>query len=119
MINDGKYVHVWKKYRPAILNLMVAAANGEQSYKLSNHEFIDISPSKVSGYSFVLRFFERKSISDIKTSLTAPDLLSVLKTSGKAMELSESNIYEFEMDKTFTLHIRMEDPPVTEPAEEG
>ncbi len=111
MVNDGKYVHLWQKYRPAILNLMVASAKGNQSYKLSNHEFIDISPSKVSGYSFIMRIYQGKSISNIKTSITAPDLLYVLKNSGKAMELSQTNIYEFELDKSFTLHIRFEQPP--------
>ena len=35
-INDGKYVYLWKKYRPVLVSLMVASAEGEQSYKLSN-----------------------------------------------------------------------------------
>ncbi len=108
IINDGKYVHVWRKYRPAILSLMVASSNEEQTYKLSNHEFMDISPNKVSGYAFLLRVHKGRVINDIKTSLLAPDLLYVLKNSGKALELSETAIYEFEMEKNFTLHIRCE-----------
>ena len=118
VINDGKYVHVWRKYRPPILSLMVACSGGEQTYKLSNHEFMDISPNKVSGYAFLLRVHKGRAINDIKTSLLAPDLLYVLKHSAKALELSETAIYEFEMEKNFTLHIRYEELE-PEPEEES
>lgn len=111
MLNDGKYVHVWQKYKPAIVSLMIASAKEVQQYKLSQHEFVDISPKKATGYAFVLRIHKGKMINDVKKSLLAPDLLYVLKHSGKALDLSETAVYEFELDKDFTLHIRSEAAP--------
>jgi hypothetical protein len=108
MINDGKYIRVWEKYRPVLLSLMVASEKEPQTYLLSNHEFIDINPKKLSGYAFIMRFHMGKSMTDIKKSLLAPDLLYILKRSARAMELSESAIYELQMDKLFNITITYE-----------
>ena len=108
MINDGKYIRVWDKYRPVLLSLMVASKKEPQTYLLSNHEFIDINPKKLSGYAFIMRFHMGKSMTDIKKSLLAPDLLYILKRSARAMELSESAIYELQMDKSFNITITYE-----------
>ena len=118
MINDGKYVRVWEKYRPVLLSLMVASKKEPQTYLLSNHEFIDINPKKLSGYAFVMRFHMGKSMTDIKKSLLAPDLLYVLKRSARAMELSESAIYEIQMDKLFNISITHEEVEVEATEEE-
>jgi hypothetical protein len=121
MINDGKYVRVWEKYRPVLLSLMVASKKEPQTYLLSNHEFIDINPKKLSRYAFLMRFHMGKSMTDIKKSLLAPDLLFVLKRSARAMELSESAIYEIQMDKLFNITITHEEVEVeaTEEDAEG
>ena len=99
------YTYVWNKYRPAILNLMVAAADSPQQYKFSDLEFRNINPRQKGGYSFVLRVFQGKSVNDIRASEVAKDLLKVLQESRKANELSDISIYEFTLDKNFVLHI--------------
>lgn len=84
---------------------------GDQSYSFSSHEFRDITAQK-AGHSFKLRYHKRKSESGLVRSLNARDLLSVLKSSDKAHELSLEGIYEFELDPKFVLHCRYESVPV-------
>ena len=110
------YLYLWKKYRPAILNLMVASEKGTMEYKFSSHEFRDINQNK-GNYSFVLRAHKGKAINNIKTSLVARDLLEVLQNSEKANQLIDSAIYEFELDKHFVLHIKHESIPEPEKTE--
>ncbi len=101
----GKYIPIWQKYKPVILSLMIAAEKEPQEYKMSSHEFRDINLKKKTGYSFSMRVYQNKSITEIKTSLLAKDLLSVLQNSNKATELLATSIYEFELDKGYILHI--------------
>ena len=104
--DSGKYVWIWEKYRPVILKLMMASSEeNPQEYKLSKHEFADENNKRSSGYSFELRVNHGKRESDIKKSLTAQDLLYVLKSSEKAKELMENNLFEFKMDKSFVLSV--------------
>ncbi len=103
--STGKYVHIWKKYRPVLLTKMIAAQEGEQSYKLSSHEFQDLNLKKTSGYSFLLKVSHSKLANDIKKNPLAQDLLYVLQQSNKARELTELATYQFKMDKDFNLQI--------------
>jgi hypothetical protein len=98
------YASLWSKYRPAILQLMVASAEGPQQYKLFGHEFKTLNP-KEKGYSFTLQAHKGKAVNNIKTSPTAQDLLSILTTSKKASELMGTDTYEFKLDKQFVLHV--------------
>lgn len=99
------YTFVWSKYRPAILKLMIASADGPQQYKFSDHEFRRINPKEKGGYAFTLRAFQGKAMNDIKASAPAQDLLRILQQSGKASSLMETTTYEFMLDKQFVLHI--------------
>jgi hypothetical protein len=102
------YTYIWSKYRPAILKLMIASANGSQQYKFSDHEFRRINPKEKGGYTYTLRIFWSKainSIKGIKASAPAQDLPRILQQSGKASELMEASTYEFILDKYFVLHI--------------
>jgi len=99
------YTPIWSKYRPAILQLMVAAAENPQQYKLSAHEFRGLNPKEKGGYSFTLQAFKGKAQNNIRKSPVAQDLLSVLELSKKASELMELDAYEFKMDKQFNLVI--------------
>jgi len=103
------YTPIWSKYRPAILQLMVAAASSPQQYKLSAHEFKGMNPKEKGGYSFTLQAFKGRAKNNIKKSPVAQDLLMILEQSRKASELMEADTYEFKMDKQFNLVItRME-----------
>ena len=108
MIIPGKYTHVWQKYRPVILNLMVKSSDGPKEYQLYNHEFHDLNNKTASGYSFTLRMHKGKKVNDTKKSVLAQDLLNVLQNSEKAQQLGESALYEFQLDKNFILHIKRE-----------
>ena len=105
----GKYVWIWEKYRPIILNLMVNAIEGSpKEYKLSKHEFLDSNNKRPSGYSFSLRAYQGRSQNDIKKSLPAQDLLAVLNHSNTAAGLMEEDLFEFTLDKSFVLQIARE-----------
>lgn len=99
------YTYVWNKYRPAILRLMVDAANGPQQYKFSDHEFRRLSPRKKSGYDFTLHIFKSKATNDIRSSAIAKDLLLILQQSKTVWELTEASAYDLILDKNFVLHV--------------
>jgi hypothetical protein len=99
------YIPLWNKYRPAILQLMVASSEGPQQYKLYGHEFKGLNPKEKGGYSFTLQAHKGRAKNNIRNSMVAQDLLSMLDTSKKASELMDTNMYEFTMDKQFMLRI--------------
>lgn len=102
--NTNFYTPLWNKYRPAILQLMVASAEQPQEYKLSSHEFKAMNP-KEKAYSFTLHASRGKAINNIRSSAVAQDLLMILEQSRKASELMEKDTYEFTLDKQFVLRI--------------
>lgn len=104
-INYNLYTYLWKKYRPAIVKLMVDAENEPQQYQFIQHEFKDINPKEKGGHAFTLETFKGKALNNIKPSVVAQDLLLTLQNSGRAMELMETATYEFVMDKQLLLHI--------------
>jgi hypothetical protein len=99
------YGYFWRKYRPAILKLMIASTEAPQQYKFSAHEVRAASPKEKARFTFSLTIHKTKAVNDIRTSPIAKDLLRVLQESGKASELSESSSYEFKFDKHFVLHV--------------
>lgn len=114
-INNNLYTYFWNKYRPAVLQLMKEASNGPQEYKFQQHEFKDINPKEKGGYAFVMEIFRGKSQltgpkETIKKWVVAQDLLFVLQKSAKAMELMDTAVYKFTMDKQFVLHVSCETP---------
>lgn len=112
---SNNYAHLWSKYRPAILKLMVDSDNGPQEYKFSNHEFKGINAKEKGGHSFTLTAFQSKSVNDIRTSEVAKGLLMILQRSAKATELMQTSTYEFILDKQFALHIKKEETAVEDP----
>lgn len=108
------YTPLWTKYRPAILQLMVASEQEPQQYKLYEHEFQAINPKGKSGLTFTLHAHRGKPVNNIKKWDIARDLLDVLGASKKASELMDANTYEFVMDKKYVLHIKKTSVPVTE-----
>lgn len=99
------YGYLWGKYRPAILKLMISAAEGPQQYKFSVHEVRTANPKGKAGFTFTLKFHKGHAVNDVRSSVIAKDLLQVLQQSKKACELSESSMYEFTLDRHFVLHV--------------
>ena len=110
------YAPVWSKYRPAILQLMVAASEKPQTYKLFKHEFIALNPKEKSGLHFNLTAFQGKALNTVKQHSIGRDLLDVLVNSKKAVELMNTDTYEFALDKQFVLHVKRLQPVVPEVA---
>ncbi|NJM26807.1 MAG: hypothetical protein HC859_16380, partial [Bacteroidia bacterium] len=98
------YSKLWSKYRPVLLNLMVASEFEPQNYKLFFHEFKSLN-SKQKDFSFTLQAFKGKPINDIRASAIANDLLQVLSMSQKASQLMDEYKYEFSMDRNFLLRV--------------
>lgn len=113
--NHG-YAPLWNKYRPAILQLMLAASNGPQEYKLFKHEFKTLNP-KEKGFGFTLEAFQGKAVNDIRKSNVAKDLLEVLGVSPKARELMDTDTYAFSLDKQFVLHVSKKENEIEEEVE--
>ncbi len=105
----GNYFHVWQKYKPVIVKLMMDSEKKPQTYQLSDHEFRDVNLKRKTGYSFKFKFHSKRSLSSLKTKLLAEDLLSVLLHSNTACELSQDATFEFELDKDFKLHVSREE----------
>jgi hypothetical protein len=99
------YTHLWSKYRPAILKLMIASADAPQQYKFTANEIKTANPKEKGGYTFTLTFHKTRSVNDIRSSVIAKDFLVVLQQSRKASELSEMSTYVFKLDKHFVLHV--------------
>ena len=106
-ITQRKYAPLWSKYRPAILKMLLAAANEPQQYRLTEHEFraMDSKKKKVNlGFNLVVA--ESRPVNSIKDSEAAQDLLHMLSMSPKGAELIQQHRYELSLDKHFVLHIQ-------------
>lgn len=112
------YASLWNKYRPVILQLMIAASNDPQQYKLSAHEFKAIGQREKAGFSFVLEVSEGKALNNIKGLNVPRDLLHILQQSQKASQLMKEAVYELKMDKQFVLHVTRKVELVKEVVEE-
>jgi len=99
------YSPVWHKYRPAILRMMIEAAQEPQQYKLSAHEFKALNARKKSGFQFTLQVAGGKAVNNIKESAMAQELLEMLQLSPRGSTLIQESSYEIVMDKAFVLHI--------------
>ena len=106
--SDLKYAHVWRKYKRVLLKMMVDAKKGEQKYELSAHEFMDVTPARISGYAFELKLSNGRPSGNLSKSLLVADLLYVLQHSPKAIELSVEAVYSFQMSKEFKLTVSCE-----------
>lgn len=104
--SQSLYHHIWHKYRPAILKLMVDAKEDAQQYPFSDHEFKRVSPKNKGKLSFILYVHRSKALNNIKTSPLAIALLEVLQQSKTAAALTGDATYEFLLDDHFVLHIR-------------
>jgi hypothetical protein len=104
-MNNRIYSYLWNKYRPAIVQLMLESEKGPQQYNFFDHEFKGLDP-KERNYSFELHAYQGKATNNIRTSNTAQDLLAILVTSRKAVELMDTDHFEFVMDKKFVLHVK-------------
>lgn len=104
-ITSRMYTYVWSKYRPAVLQMMVAADGGQQQYKFSAHEFRRINPREKGGHGFTLRVFQGHALNNIRKTPVAQDLLLILQQSRKALELLEASTFEFILDKYFMLNV--------------
>ena len=92
------------KYSPVIIRLMMAAEDSPQEYRLLDHEF-KTANSKEKNYSFELSAHKGKALNNIKVSIVAQELLSVLRMSRKGSELLDEFHFEFSMDKLFVFHV--------------
>jgi len=104
------YGHVWNKYRPVILKMMIASEGEPQEYKFSGHEFKSANQKEKGSFAFTLHAFQGRAVNNIKSSEIAQSLMSVLQQSRKATELMEKETYEFVLDKQFILHIKKQAP---------
>ena len=107
------YRHIWNKYRPAILRMMMDSVGSPQSYSLSAHEFTGANSRPKGGYQFTLQVGNGRALNSIKDAPAAQDLLFVLQQSPKANALMAEGSYEISLDSKFVLHIQKLDTETT------
>lgn len=98
------FAPLWNKYRPVLLKLMVDAKTAPQEYQLFSHEVRALAP-KGKSLGFTMRLQRNKSLTSLKDSIIASDLLHALTLSKKATELMENNTYEFTLSRDFKLQV--------------
>lgn len=107
--DTNAFFPLWKKYRPALLKLMIEAMEGEpQEYQFAFHEFDDLNPKKTTNYPFKLEVHKGRAINISKTSDLALALLSLLNSSATAWGLMEKATFKFELTKKYILHVSAE-----------
>lgn len=89
------YSHIWNKYRPVILRLMVDSENAPQYYAFSVHEFTRVFPKNRSNLAFILFLHRSKALNNIKSSPLAQSLLAMLRESKTVVRLTEHSTFEF------------------------
>lgn len=104
-INYDLYKLLWNKYKPALVKLMVDAEKEPQEYQFISHEFRDLNPKEKGGHAFTMEAHRGRAVNNIKMSVVAQDLISILQKSAKAQELMETATYVFVMNKQFLLTI--------------
>lgn len=95
---------LWNKYRPAVVKMMTEAVNGPQTYKLFPHE-VKALDQKARTFKFTLRVENSKPAATPKDSVIGSDLFYALTLSNKAKELMQQHVYEFTLDRDFTLSV--------------
>lgn len=104
-MTNSSYSPLWNKYRPVILQLMIAAGEGPQEYRMLSNEFKALNPRQTGGYTFTLQAFQGKAQNNIKMSVAAQDLMVMLTNSRRATELLDQDKFEFTLDRQFILHV--------------
>ena len=104
MLTSPVYYALWSKYRPVIIQLMLASEESPQNYRLFDHEFKAANPKEKS-YSFEMSVYEGKALNNVKESKNAQGLLNVLNGSRKATELLKESPFEFSLDRHFIFHV--------------
>jgi hypothetical protein len=111
-LTQTPYSHIWHKYRPAILRLMIDAEDAPQRYVFSGHEFRSILPKSRTSLAFILYIHGSKALNNIKASPLAHALLGVLQESKTAIKLTADSTYELMLDRNFVFHVRKNDAAV-------
>jgi len=104
MLTSPVYYSLWSKYRPVIIQLMLASEIMPQNYRLFDHEFKAANPKEKS-YSFEMSVYEGKALNSVKESQNAQGLLNVLNGSRKASELLKEFSFQFSLDRNFVFHV--------------
>lgn len=117
-INYDLYKLLWNKYKPALVKLMVDSEKEPQEYQFISHEFRDLNPKEKGGHAFTLEAHRGRAQNNIKMSVVAQDLISILQKSARAQELMETATYVFVMNKQFLLTITRVPLEIEEEVEE-
>ncbi len=107
MIDSNKYVSLWQKYRPVILQQMKQAVSDSVSYPLSKHEFEAIGKREKAGYAFNLESINGKLANNIDGTAVGRDLLKVLQSSKTATELMQLHNFKITLSNKFVLTIQV------------
>lgn len=96
----------WNKYRPVVLKLMVEAKETPQSYGFFAHELRSITPKGASPI-FTVQLHNGKPLQRLKESVITHGLIQMLSSSRKAMELMQTDTYEFSLNREHKLNVTL------------
>lgn len=113
--DEGKYLHVWKKYMPVIRLLLKKA--GDQKLQLYRYEFETTGVKLKSGYSFNIDMVNGRVMNRISSSAIAKDLVQAMIEMPAVNEWLKSQTVKISMGKSFELNLEKIVPVVQEAAE--
>ncbi len=101
--NRSKYVELWQRYLPAIIQNLSDSNSSKHLIVLSSYEFELIGNRK--NYSFHLEYRDGKVSNNIQGSAVAKDLAQAIEDSAEARNILSSGSFKFTMDRNFSLFI--------------
>lgn len=103
MNDDGKYLHLWKKYMPVIRLLL--KKSGDQKLQLYRHEFESTGVKNKAGYLFNIEMVNGKVMNRISAVAIAKDLVQCMAETPAINEWLKTQSVNFSMGKSFELNI--------------
>ena len=102
--SSHKYVELWQKVLPEILEFLSDEENEELELPLNGEMFVAVGNRVYSGYTFRLDIFNGV-VPTKDGSAVARDLKAVLDDSTKFKEYAAGKYIEMRLDKKFVMHI--------------
>lgn len=102
---ERRFTLFWKKYRPAVLQMMQGALNEWHEYQFMKHELSHAGKKPKGGIKFSAVISMSKASIDARDSEIGIDLIEMLRQSQTGAALMATNRYEIVLEKNLMLRI--------------
>ena len=105
MIDDGKYLNLWKKYASVIHVLVKNTDNENQKLQLYKHEFDHIGLKHNANIAFSIDLINGKAKNIVSTTALARDLWQVLDSKSITRNILKERKVKISIDKSLELQL--------------